>query len=191
MIPNPPARPASRHGRAPRSLSTPALLLLGLLAGAGRGADAAPDSTRAPIAAPADSVTPPAHHAGDPWRADQIITPNALVRALSAPAKTRPVLLHVGYAVLYRGGHIPGSRYVGPGSKPEGVRAMKAAMADIPRDRPVVLYCGCCPWNDCPNVRAAFRAARELGFEKLRLLYLPKSLKQDWIDHGFGVESGE
>jgi thiosulfate/3-mercaptopyruvate sulfurtransferase len=101
------------------------------------------------------------------------------------------VLLHVGYAVLYRGGHIPGSRYVGPGSKPEGIQAMKAAMADIPRDRTVVLYCGCCPWNDCPNVRGAFRAARELGFEKLRLLYLPKSLKQDWIDRGFGVESGE
>src|SRR5665647_2095063 len=57
----------------------------------------------------------------------------------------RPVLFHVGPNLLYRGKHIPGSIYAGPGSRAEGLEALKVAAGRLPRDREIVLYCGCCP----------------------------------------------
>lgn len=64
-------------------------------------------------------------------------------------------------------------------------------MQEIPLTREIVLYCGCCPWRDCPNIRPAFRVFRELGFTRVKVLYLPASFAQDWVEKGFPVEKGE
>ena len=176
----PGARGGNRRARRIALLAAAACLLA---AGPAPKADAA--------AAVADSVTLPRHKPDDPWRADQLVTPQALKRVLDSKSKPTPLLIHVGFGVLYRGGHIPNSIFAGPGSKLDGVASLKQALKDVPKDRPVVLYCGCCPWGDCPNVRPAFRAAEKLGFANVRVLYLPRSLQQDWIDHGYGVERTE
>jgi hypothetical protein len=110
---------------------------------------------------------------------------------LSGPADARPVLLQVGFPNFYRTAHIAGSRQAGPGSKPEGLRALQQALADLPRDRAVVLYCGCCPWKECPNVRPAYRAARRMGFTDVRVLHLEKNLRQSGLDQGLPEEHGE
>jgi thiosulfate/3-mercaptopyruvate sulfurtransferase len=110
---------------------------------------------------------------------------------LNGPAEKRPVLLHVGFKVLYRSGHIPDSRYVGPASKPAGIAAMKKALQPLSRQTPVVLYCGCCPWQDCPNVRPAFRTAREMGFKDVKVLFIAKNLQADWIDHKLPYREGD
>ena len=119
------------------------------------------------------------------------IQPAELASQLADSTAAHPVLLHVGFAPLYRSGHIPNSRYVGPGSKPEGLAAMKTALASLPADQPIVLYCGCCPWSDCPNVRPAFRAAIESGHKNVKVLFVEKTLERDWIDHGWPSEKGE
>jgi hypothetical protein len=100
-------------------------------------------------------------------------------------------VLHVGFKVLFRSGHIPGSRYIGPASTPDGLAALKQVLREIPRQQAVVLYCGCCPWTDCPNVRPAFQAAREMGLKNVRLLYLPENLQHDWIDKGLPISKGD
>src|SRR5919199_6106980 len=82
--------------------------------------------------------------AGDPWSSGEVLQP-AEVAAL----KNAPLLIHVGFPVLYRSAHASGSVYAGPGSKPEGIEALKQAVADEPRSRAIVLYCGCCPWEKC------------------------------------------
>ncbi len=122
--------------------------------------------------------------------ATDLIQPGDLARALAGPASGRPTLVHVGFEVLYRGGHIPGSKYAGPASKPGGLAALKRALKPLPRQTPIVLYCGCCPWSDCPNVRPAFRAARALGFKHVRVLVISKTFKEDWIDRKLPVAEG-
>ena len=91
----------------------------------------------------------------------------------------------------FRSGHIPGSRYIGPASKPEGLAALKRALHKIPREQAIVLYCGCCPWADCPNVGPALHAAQELRSGNVRVLYVAKNLQHDWVEKGLSVSQGD
>lgn len=138
----------------------------------------------------ADSL-PSAWIPGDTTAADQLIQPEDLARLLADSTARRPAVLQVGFKVLFRSGHIPRSRYIGPGSKPEGLAALKEALRGSSRQQPVVLYCGCCPWTDCPNVRPAYRVAREMGFKNVRVLYVAKNLQHDWIDQGLAISQGD
>ena len=108
---------------------------------------------------------------------------------LAAHLSDRPAVFHVGFNVLYRNSkHIPGAVYAGPGAKPEGLAALKAAVEKLPRDREIVLYCGCCPWDHCPNIRPSMALLQQLGFTHVKALYLPTNYKTDWLDHGYPVE---
>ena len=127
----------------------------------------------------------------DPLQDSQLLKPRELVKALSGPAGAKPVVLCVGYQVLYEGSHIAGARFVGPTTKPAGMEKLKQETKNLPRDKEIVLYCGCCPWNDCPNIRPAVSALEQLGFKNVKALYLPANLQQDWIDKGFPIEKGE
>lgn len=126
----------------------------------------------------------------DPWSIEQLIYPEELLKRMSS-AQERPLLLHVGVAFLFKNGHIPRSTYVGQTSKTEGIENLKKAVQDVLRNREIVLYCGCCPWKDCPNIRPAFKVLREMRFTNVKLLYLPTSFAQDWVDKGFPVEKAE
>jgi rhodanese-related sulfurtransferase len=103
----------------------------------------------------------------------------------------KPVLLHVGFAVMYRGKHIPQSIYAGPARNAEGLDALKKAVADVPKDREIVVYCGCCPYEMCPNVKPALETLRQMGFTKVKALMIPTNFAADWVDHGYPVELGE
>jgi thiosulfate/3-mercaptopyruvate sulfurtransferase len=138
-------------------------------------------------AAPHPAAVAPAARPDSVTEADLIHTPE-LSPLLALPANQRPVLLQVGFEGFYRTAHIAGSRYAGPASKPEGLRALRLALKPLPRDRQVVLYCGCCPWSDCPNVRPAFRVARKMGFKNVRVLYIAKNLREDALDQGLPEE---
>jgi thiosulfate/3-mercaptopyruvate sulfurtransferase len=121
--------------------------------------------------------------AGDPWTSNDLLQP----KDLAANLKT-PLVIHVGFPVLYRSVHITGSQYAGPGSKAEGIELLKQAVAGQPRDREIVLYCGCCPWEKCPNMRPAFAALHELGYTRVKAMVIPENLKVDWIDKGYPTE---
>jgi hypothetical protein len=100
----------------------------------------------------------------------------------------KPAVFQVGPNVLYRSKHIVGSAFAGPGSKPEGLELLKSAVKDLPRDREIVIYCGCCPWDRCPNIKPAFEQLKALGFTHVRALYVATNFKTDWIDAGYPVE---
>ncbi len=121
--------------------------------------------------------------AGDPWTTKDLVQP----KDVAADIKT-PLLLHVGFPVLYRSVHIPGSVYAGPGSKAEGLEMLKKAVAGQPKNRRIVLYCGCCPWDKCPNMRPAFAALHDLGYTNVKAMVVPENLKVDWTDKGYPTE---
>ena len=121
--------------------------------------------------------------AADPWVGSDLVQPKDLAANLKVP-----LVIHVGFPVLYRAVHITGSRYAGPGSKPEGLEMLKSAVAGQPKNREIVLYCGCCPWDKCPNMRPAFALLHELGYTKVKALVVPENLKADWVDKGYPIE---
>ena len=112
------------------------------------------------------------------------------VAAQLAARGPHPAIFQVGPNLLFRAKHIPGAIYAGPGSKPEGLELLKKAVDKLPRDREVVLYCGCCPWGHCPFIKPAMNLLKEMGFTKAKALYLDTGFKGDWLDKGYAAEVG-
>ncbi|HTX35882.1 MAG TPA: rhodanese-like domain-containing protein [Bryobacteraceae bacterium] len=117
-----------------------------------------------------------------------LVEPRDVAAQLAAGA-ARPAIFQVGPNVLYRSKHIPGAIYAGPGSKPEGLDLLKAAVEKLPRDRDLVIYCGCCPWERCPNIKPALELLQKMGFTHVHAMHVATNFKTDWIDHGYPVES--
>jgi hypothetical protein len=107
---------------------------------------------------------------------------------LAGKLSSKPAVFYVGPNVLFRSKHIPAAVYAGPGSKPEGLELLKNAVAKLPHDSEIVIYCGCCPWDRCPNIKPAMAMLQEMGFTRAKALNLPDSFKANWIDKGYPVE---
>ena len=114
------------------------------------------------------------------------VTPQALAQTLSSTS-AMPHVVHVGFAALYSTNHIPGSTYAGPAAEQRGIDKLMEATRSLPKDANIVLYCGCCPWQNCPNVHPAFAALAKAGYTKVRVLKIDDNLQTDWIDKGYPI----
>ena len=121
------------------------------------------------------------------WRGARQISPAELEKRLSGPKSARPLVLQVGFKVLYDGAHIPGGIFAGPASTSEGLVHLKEAVSKIQHDKEVVIYCGCCPWEKCPNVKPAYEALRQMGFTRVVVLLIPRDFAHDWVEQGYPV----
>jgi rhodanese-related sulfurtransferase len=121
--------------------------------------------------------------------AERLIQPAALAAMLKT-STPQPLLLHVGFRTMFDQAHIPGSVYVGPGNAPAGLKALKERVDALPRDAAIVIYCGCCPWDRCPNIAAAYDALMELGFTQVQVMYIADDFGRDWVDKGYPVTKG-
>ena len=125
------------------------------------------------------------------WNDADLMEPKALAQRLTGKGAGKPpVMFHVGFNVLYRSKHIPNSAYAGPGNKPEGMEMLKKAVAALPKTQEIVLYCGCCPWVNCPNMKTSFALLRDLGFKNVKALMIETNFSQDWVQKGYPVENG-
>ncbi len=96
----------------------------------------------------------------------------------------------VGPRLLYNGNHIRGATFAGPAGTAAGLALLKEAVAGVGKSEKIVLYCGCCPMDHCPNIRPAFIALRDAGFKDVRIVDIPMNLPTDWTAKGFPVEKG-
>jgi thiosulfate/3-mercaptopyruvate sulfurtransferase len=122
--------------------------------------------------------------------AAQLLQPEELVQMLHSSDGEKPLMLQVGSHVLYAEAHIPGSEYVGAGGQDAGLQALRDRVKNLERNRFLVIYCGCCPWNKCPNIRPAYRELHALGFTRVKVLYLANNLGTDWVNKGYPVTKG-
>ena len=120
----------------------------------------------------------------------RLIQPGALVQLLKAGENEKPLILQVGSRVMFSQAHIPGSDYAGPGSLASGIQSLENTVASLPKDRQIVLYCGCCPWNRCPNVGPAYRRLHDLGFTNVMVLYIANNFGDDWVNKGYPAVKG-
>lgn len=116
----------------------------------------------------------------DPWEPDQLESPAALALTIQSGSTDIPLVLSVGPAAL-----IKGSIEVGPAGKKENLEKLKALLEKQPKDKQIVIYCGCCPFVHCPNIRPAFNLLKEMKFTNAKLLNLSTNIKTDWIDKGY------
>ncbi len=132
----------------------------------------------------------PLRAASDPWNVSQTVQPADLLKELDNP-KIAPTVLFVGFKRLYTSGHIKGAQYHGTAGNEAGLQELKTWASSLPRSSNLVIYCGCCPMERCPNLRPAFTALHELGFTKLRVLILPTDFAADWADKGYPYDRGQ
>lgn len=125
----------------------------------------------------------------DPWTAEQVITTKKLDELLSAEKEKKPLVLMIGFDFLYSQGHIPGSVFAGAASNKNGIKNLQKIVTHYKKDESIVIYCGCCPFDHCPNVRPAFKTLEKMGYKNLKVLYLPNDFEQNWKDRGYTVST--
>jgi thiosulfate/3-mercaptopyruvate sulfurtransferase len=126
-----------------------------------------------------------------PIPASRLINPEDLVKLLQEPDKDKPLMIQVGSHVLFSQAHIPGSEYIGPASSEAGLQQLRKRIESLPRTKFIVLYCGCCPWGHCPNVKPADDALHAMGFANVKVLYIADNFGTNWVDRGYPVAKGD
>jgi thiosulfate/3-mercaptopyruvate sulfurtransferase len=118
-----------------------------------------------------------------PWTEDQLQDPEALANILRNPAAKQPAIFNIGPME-----NIKGAINIGPTKDKNNLAKLKQALSAVPKDKTVIIYCGCCPFRVCPNIRPAFELLKEMKFTRPKLLNLPHNLKTNWIDPGFPMQ---
>ena len=114
------------------------------------------------------------------WTPEHVMQPSDLAQRLTDSTATLPVIISVGPGAL-----IPHSINAGPAQEKENLIKLTKELKGLDRDKEVVVYCGCCPYEHCPNVRPAVALLREMKFTHYKLLDLPHNMKTDWLDKGY------
>ena len=122
----------------------------------------------------------------DPWSKSEFVEPEVIAKLLQSSA-TPPKIICVAFPLNFKR-HLPKAVYAGPGSKAEGIELLKKAVADVPKDAAILLYCGCCPMNVCPNLRPAFKVLKELGYTRVRAMNIPTNMPTDWYGKNYPTE---
>lgn len=116
----------------------------------------------------------------EPWTAEQLMPPADLAKLLNTPGAKVPVIFNIGPS-----GVIKTAITVGSTRSKQNVEKLRAELKDLPKDTEIVVYCGCCPFGNCPNIRPAFNLLNDMGFTNHKLLNLSSNLKTDWINYNY------
>jgi len=112
----------------------------------------------------------------EPWTQEQLLPTATLAERINNNQTDNLLILNIGPDAV-----IKGSVDIGPAQEKESISKLKAYLKDVKKDKEVVIYCGCCPFSRCPNIRPAFRTLTEMGFKNARLLDIPQNIRVDWI----------
>lgn len=120
----------------------------------------------------------------EPWTSSQLMPPERLASIIEDPGDIDPLIICIGPGAL-----IKGSVDVGQTRDKESMEKLRTLLSGEAKDRDIVIYCGCCPFKDCPNIRPAFSLLNEMKFTRHKLLNLENNLKTNWIEPGYPVNA--
>src|SRR5699024_9076624 len=109
--------------------------------------------------------------------------PEHLAHQIETHKADSVLILSIGYENV-----IKDSIQLGPAKDETQLDSLKAYLKNVPKDQEIVIYCGCCPFDKCPNIRPAITLLNEMGFENAHLLNLGDNIKVDWLDKGYPEE---
>ncbi len=86
------------------------------------------------------SIFSQAQQTQNPWKDSQLMDP-ALLASRIVKQKTKDLLIiSVGPEAI-----IKGSVDIGPTHEPENLEKLRNYLKNIPKNKEIVIYCGCCP----------------------------------------------
>lgn len=118
----------------------------------------------------------------EPWTQQQLLNPAELAKVLNNPKSSQPLVYSIGMQAI-----IKGSIDIGPAMRKENLNKLKQQLDKLPKNAQIVIYCGCCPFDRCPNIRPAMELLKNMQFKNYKLLNLPQNIKVDWIDLGYPI----
>ena len=119
----------------------------------------------------------------DPIKKEQLIQPQELAYLINNPKAVKPVIFNVGNV-----DQIKGAINIGALNTDEGMKKFKFEVGSLAKDKQIVVYCGCCSSDNCPNIRPAIKYLIDNGYKNAKVLNIPVGIKEDWVQKGFPVE---
>ena len=116
----------------------------------------------------------------EPWTQQQLLPPAELAKVLNNPKAPQPIVFSIGMEAI-----IKNSIDIGPVMMGQNLNLLKQKLNNLPKNAQIVVYCGCCPFASCPNVRPAMQLLKDMQFTNYKLLNLPDNIKVDWIDKNY------
>lgn len=124
----------------------------------------------------------------EPWGENTVKPADLVAELANTSGADKPVVVCTAPPFLFRAGHVPGAVLHGPMTSPAVINDLTAWAQPLPRSSNIVIYCGCCPMEQCPNIRPAYTVLKDLGFTRLRVLVLPDNFATDWVGRGYPIE---
>jgi len=120
-------------------------------------------------------------HAQNPinWTDKQLMQPATLADIIKNNPKDVTIISIGPFST------IPGTINIGMVSEEDKMDKFKAELSSLQKDKKIVIYCGCCPYERCPNVRPAINLLQQMKFNNYYLLDLPNNLRINWMDKGY------
>lgn len=119
----------------------------------------------------------------EPIKKEQLISTEDLAKKLTDQKAIKPVIFNVGPV-----NQIKTAIKVGAVSTAEGFAKFKTEVAKISKDKEIVVYCGCCSSQNCPNIRPAIKYLNDNGYKKSKILDIPTGIKEDWVQKDYPIE---
>jgi thiosulfate/3-mercaptopyruvate sulfurtransferase len=113
------------------------------------------------------------------WTSKELTEPSALAATLHSN-KDVPVIFNIGPDAV-----IPRSIDIGMVKEEKNLAKFKEQISKLSKSTNILIYCGCCPFEHCPNVRPAIALLQSMQFTNYHLLDLPHNIKTDWIARGY------
>lgn len=116
----------------------------------------------------------------NPWADNQLLEPALLADMLKTGGNNYPLIFNMGTV-----DDIKGAKHIGALSNAVNAEILKTTLHGVAKTKPIIIYCGCCPFAKCPNIRPAFLELKKLGFTNVQVLNLPVNLKTNWVNKGY------
>ena len=117
------------------------------------------------------------------YPAEKLLDPAKLAEIIKDPKVTKPMIINVGPTPL-----IKGAKFVGAAEDPANKERLKSMVKDLPKNKEIVLYCGCCKLEDCWNIHEAGKIMTSMGFTNYKILNMPEDFTVDWHAKGYPME---
>ena len=129
---------------------------------------------------PNPSIGKPFYLTNSKYRIEPLVLNNIILSK-----KNIPVILNVS---AYRHTPIKGSIHIGD-ILDHSYADLKLALGNTPKNKQIVVYCGCCSLECCERVEKAFDLLRANGYTNVKVLNLVVGFDPDWKGKGYAIES--
>jgi thiosulfate/3-mercaptopyruvate sulfurtransferase len=117
------------------------------------------------------------------WKKEQLMPTKELADKINTNAKDKPLIFNVGPME-----NIKDAIAVGAATNLTFASKMQSTLAMENKTKAIVVYCGCCSYASCPNIKPAYDILIAQGFKNTKVLELPEGIKPDWVAKGFPME---